>query len=83
MENGGTNDSDLSSVSSLLGIACLSRSLWPPFRKHCAQKKIIEDLFSEGLREVVAIDCVDNSWGIVFRAITQFYLSLSAFLLFL
>ena len=30
---------------------------YPPFRKHCARKKIIEELFSEGLREIVAIVC--------------------------
>ena len=31
---------------------------YPPFRKHCAREKIIEELFSEGLREIVTTDCV-------------------------
>ena len=30
---------------------------YPPFTNHCAREKIIEELFSEGLREIVAIAC--------------------------
>ena len=31
--------------------------LVPPFRKHCARKTLIEELFSEGLGEIAAIVC--------------------------
>ena len=30
---------------------------YPPFRKHCARELFFEGSFSEGLREIVAIDC--------------------------
>ena len=39
---------------------------YPPFSKHCAREKIIEESFSEGLREVVAIDCVKKTLGELF-----------------
>ena len=35
-----------------------SSQIYPPFRKHCARETIIEELFSEGLREIVTIDCM-------------------------
>ena len=62
---------------------CRPESRYPPFRKHCAREKIIEDLFSEGLREIVTIDCVKKLLGNCFQGNCAFLLSLSDFLLFL
>ena len=30
---------------------------YPPFRNHCVREMFLEELFSEELREIVAIDC--------------------------
>ena len=30
---------------------------YPPFRNHCVREIFFEELFSEELREIVAIDC--------------------------
>ena len=47
----------------------MSFLVYPPFRKHCAREKIIEESFSEGLREInVAIDCAKQLSGNCFRS---------------
>ena len=56
---------------------------YPPFRKHCAREDTIEELFSKGFREIVAIDCATKLLGTNFRGDCTILLLLSAFLLFL
>ena len=56
---------------------------YPPFRKQCASKIVVEELFSEGLRKIVAIDCAKELLGNYFRGECAILLLLSAFSLFL
>ena len=56
---------------------------YPPFRKHCAREKFIEEIFSEGLREIVAIDCAKSLFGNYFRAIAHFVVALCFLTVFL
>ena len=69
----------------MLVVARLSSSYYSTLHseKHCAREKIIEELFSEGLREIVTIDCVKKLLGNCFQGNCAFLLSLSDFLLFL